>query len=89
MLFEGCQGKKGPEIQEKNCPNCGCPVEILSTELSAVCEGCGCTVFSDKMECARYCPKARECMGEEAYEKLLKAKNEWRQQMEQLQDDEW
>lgn len=90
MLFEGCQGKKSPEIQEKLCPGCGNPVELISTEVYARCEVCGTTVYSDLMDCLHRCPKARECMGDECYSRMLAARSQWQAQLAEMEnDDEW
>lgn len=90
MILDGCQGKKGPEIEEVICPNCGNTVELVSTDIFGVCEECGETVFTDRMDCARNCPQARECLGEKGYGRMINAKAQWRAQLEAQQDeDEW
>ena len=88
MLFEGCQGRKGPEILEKKCPNCGAEVELVSGEVMAVCESCGFPVYTDLMDCAFRCPQARQCVGEEGYARLLEAKARWEETMARLHDDD-
>lgn len=88
MLFEGCQGRKGPQVQEKLCPNCGSPVELISTDIYTECEECGCLVFSDEVECIQHCSKAKECMGESQYARLMEARKKWEEQMMQ-DDDQW
>lgn len=90
MLFEGCQGRKGIEIQEKECPYCGNPVELMSSDVYTRCEECGELVFSDLMECTQRCPRVRECVGDAYYERLKDARALWNAQLEQLNDeDEW
>ena len=90
MILEGCQGKKGPQILEKTCPRCGATVELLSTDLSVQCGNCGETVYSDLMDCSQRCPKARECLGEKAYERMAAARDAWRRERLRLQEsDEW
>lgn len=90
MLLEGCQGKKGVQIREKTCPNCGSSVELMSTDVCAQCEECGTVVYSDLMDCVQHCPKARECVGDAYYERLIAAKEQWQARMQALQDDdEW
>lgn len=90
MLFEGCQGNKGVQIQEKVCPGCGNTVELISSDVFVQCEKCGFTVYSDLMECTRRCPKARQCVGEAYFERLTAAREAWEAQMQELQnDDEW
>ena len=90
MLLEGCQGKKGVQIRERRCPNCGCLVEMMSTDLCVECDNCGATVYGDLMDCALNCPEARQCIGDAQYEKLMEAKAQWRETMgAQQDDDEW
>lgn len=90
MLLEGCQGKKGPQIREVTCPQCGSPVELMSTDVSAECEECGFTVYSDLMDCVFRCSMAKECVGEAQYARMLAAKADWQNQQEQLLDnDQW
>ncbi len=90
MLLEGCQGKKGVEITEKVCPNCGNLVEIFSTEICAECEKCGSVVYSDLVDCVQWCPKAKECVGEHLYARLLEARARQDTQMQAFSDsDEW
>lgn len=90
MLFEGCQGKKHIRIQEKECPNCGKTAEIMSSDVYILCEECGEPIFSDLVACSLRCPNARDCVGEAAYERLCEARQLWREQQEQLNDeDEW
>lgn len=71
MLFEGCQGKQGVTVQEKRCPQCGNNVEIFSTDISAECDNCGFTIYNDVLSCIQWCDSARECVGDEMYERLL------------------
>ncbi len=88
MLFEGCQGKKDVQFEERVCPNCGHTVEITSADLYAACDNCGCTVYSDRADCVRHCAKARECLGEERYRRLMEAREKLQGQMEAFQDDD-
>ena len=90
MLLEGCQGKKGPQLWEQPCPNCGAPVEMASGDVSALCEVCGALVWSEQMDCAFRCPHARECVGEAQYARLEQAREQRRRQAErQYSEDEW
>ncbi len=73
MIFSGCQGKPENTIFEVECPHCGEPVEMASTDPSAVCDECGATVLNDKMKCIFWCENARECVGDEAYEAAMAA----------------
>ena len=85
-----CQGNKGPVIIEKECPNCGSLIEMMSTDPSAKCESCGFTIWGDMMDCVYSCPRARDCLSKEQYERLNAKKEEWiRAMSEQLDGDEW
>lgn len=88
MLLEGCQGNKGVQIQEKTCPNCGNMVELMSSDVFVKCEVCGFPVYSDFMDCVQRCPKAKECVGEEYFARLMAARQQWEAQMNALQDDD-
>lgn len=71
MSFTGCQSRsKEISIEEKICPQCGGEIEIFSVDAEARCEKCGFTVYNDTMSCVQWCRHAKECVGEELYEKL-------------------
>lgn len=89
MLFDGCQGNKGVQIQEKTCPVCGSTIELMSSDVFAECEECGTVLYSDYMECIGRCAKAKECVGEAYFQKLMDAKEAWQVQRLVEQDDEW
>ena len=72
MIMEGCQGKKGVEIYDKVCPQCGHEIEIFSVDTEAVCENCGFKIYNDTLNCVQWCQYAKECVGEEMYEHLMK-----------------
>jgi hypothetical protein len=72
MIMEGCQGKPKLSIMEKNCPQCGSEIEIFSVDTEAVCENCGFVIYNDTLTCVKWCSYARKCMGDEAYESLMK-----------------
>ena len=72
MILEGCQGKPQIKIMEKECPQCGHEIEIFSVDTQAVCENCGFVIYNDTLTCAQWCKYARECMGDEMYEALMK-----------------
>ena len=90
MIQEGCQGHRGAKIQEKICPRCGSAVELFSTDVSVTCETCGCEIYNDLVDCVQWCDKARECVGEELYARLMAAgENISRKMQEIAEDDEW
>ena len=71
MILEGCQGKPQIEIMEKTCPRCGHEIEIFSVDTEAVCENCGFVIYNDRLSCVQWCKYAKQCFGDEAYEKLM------------------
>ena len=72
-MLDGCQGKpRTPTIEEKICPNCGNIIEIFSIDTEVACEKCGFIAYNDKLSCVQWCQYARKCVGDEAYEALMK-----------------
>jgi len=66
----GVENYKTPTIIDKICPNCGADVELFSVDTEMACENCGFVVYNDTMSCVRWCKYARNCFGDELYEKL-------------------
>jgi ribosomal protein S27E len=77
MLKESCPGSKeirSPYPEDILCPFCGHKGEIWSDEPQTTCRGCGKTISRDmKPSCLKWCPAAKECVGTEKYERLIKA----------------
>ncbi|VAX33403.1 hypothetical protein MNBD_NITROSPIRAE03-925 [hydrothermal vent metagenome] len=75
---EGCPGSveiKSPFPEELICIFCGSTVEIWSDETEAVCGNCGKVVTREmRQTCLDWCPAAKECVGAEKYERLMKRK---------------
>lgn len=71
MIFSGCQGKPQTKILYKKCPECGCEIEMMSTDTEVTCDQCGCTVYNDTLSCVRWCEHARECVGDTMYEYMM------------------
>ena len=36
-----------------------------------ICPNCGFVVYNDKLSCVQWCKYAKQCVGEETYEKLM------------------
>ncbi|MDA8170862.1 MAG: hypothetical protein M0Z48_03430 [Nitrospiraceae bacterium] len=77
MAKEGCPGSReitNPHPEEIRCRHCGAANEIWSDEPEIECGGCGQTI-SRRMayNCILWCPAARQCVGEEKYERLIKS----------------
>ncbi|GAB4482726.1 MAG: hypothetical protein OHK006_01850 [Thermodesulfovibrionales bacterium] len=77
MLKEGCPGSqeiRTPYPEEIRCFWCEATNEIWSDEPDTKCKSCGKTVARDmKTSCIEWCPAARECVGAEKYDRLMKA----------------
>lgn len=74
-MFEQCPGTSNirtPTIELKECPQCGEEVEMFSTDMQMDCPKCGFTVYNDLESCIQWCKYAKECVGEEVYERLMK-----------------
>ena len=75
--FAGCPGaarlKGTPELEVKGCPECGREIEIFSSETHAVCR-CGFVAYNDAQSCISWCVYAKECVGEEIFQKFSTVK---------------
>lgn len=72
-MLNGCPGVGGlrgtPTIAVKTCPECGREIEIFSVDTHVVCK-CGFIVYNDTQTCIKWCAYARECVGDEIYDKF-------------------
>lgn len=77
MFKEGCPGSReirNPFPEEIFCFYCHTLNEIWSDEVEIECKGCGKIISRDmKPTCLEWCPAAKECVGVEKYERLMKA----------------
>jgi NADH pyrophosphatase NudC (nudix superfamily) len=72
-LIEKCPGAKSilmPTIKLRKCPQCGSEVELVSTDMKTNCPGCGFIIYNDVSSCVQWCERARDCVGEELYNRL-------------------
>lgn len=73
-----CPGSRDinrPKPLYLKCPNCGNEVEIWTDEFKATCENCKEDVFREEApSCIEWCKEAKECIGEEKYNQLIKQK---------------
>lgn len=74
LLFDKCPGASlitgTPTLKEKTCPECGKIIEIFSIDTEVACE-CGFMAYNDTVTCVNWCQYARECVGDEAYERIM------------------
>ncbi len=66
----GVENYKTPTFIDKVCPQCGADIEMFSVDTEATCENCGFVVYNDTMSCVKWCKYAKNCFGEELYNKL-------------------
>jgi predicted RNA-binding Zn-ribbon protein involved in translation (DUF1610 family) len=67
----GATNIRMPRLEVKNCPKCGEEIEIFSNESSAKCSKCGLMIYNDLLSCVEWCEYAKECVGENTYEKVM------------------
>ena len=67
----GAVGIKGtPTLKIKACPECGHDIEIFSSDVQIPCANCGFCAHNDTMTCINWCQYAKECVGEELYNRF-------------------
>ncbi len=84
-MVEQCPGAvniRMPRLEVKNCPKCNEEIEIFSNEASAKCSKCGFVIYNDLLSCVQWCDYAKECVGEEVYERLMQQLSEEKQDKE-------
>ena len=73
MIMQGCMARpKTPTIIEKVCPQCGHEIELFSIDTQMPCEHCGFVAYNDTLSCVQWCQYAKECVGEEMYESMMR-----------------
>ncbi len=77
MLDFKCPGSmsiKQPMPEMFTCPNCKAEVEIWTHERMRKCDSCGKPVTKDMggASCIQWCQYAKQCIGEEKYQELLR-----------------
>ena len=60
-----------PTLTIKKCPECGGEIEMFSVDAKAECPNCGFVAYNDLNSCIFYCQHARECVGDEVYERVV------------------
>jgi len=75
-MKESCPGSKeirNPYPEELVCAYCMHKNEIWSDEPDTLCKKCGKAITRDmNPSCMQWCPAAKECVGAEKYERLMK-----------------
>ena len=87
VIMGGCQGRpKTPTITEKICPNCGSVIELFSIDTEVACEKCGFVAYNDELSCVQWCKYARQCVGDEMYERMMKVAEHMKEKQAQEKD---
>jgi len=77
-MKESCPGSseiRSPYPEELKCVYCGFSNEIWSDESEMDCKSCKKLITRNmKPTCLEWCPAAKECVGAEKYEKLMRRK---------------
>jgi DNA-directed RNA polymerase subunit RPC12/RpoP len=84
-MIDKCPGASTilqPTIKYKACPECGNQVEIVSTDMKVNCDKCGFTIYNDLTSCIQWCKLAKECVGEETYNRLMSEMKQKKQAQE-------
>lgn len=72
MIYTGCQSKsKEITLEERICPQCGNVIELFSVDTEVACEHCGFVAYNDTLSCVQWCQYAKQCVGEEMYERMM------------------
>lgn len=75
-MKESCPGSKeirNPYPEELICAFCTHKNEIWTDEPDTICKACGKTITRDMVpSCIMWCPAAKECVGVDKYERLMK-----------------
>ncbi len=78
VFKESCPGSaeiRSPYPEEINCFWCKTRNEIWSDEVEMDCKKCGKKITREmKTSCIEWCPAARDCVGPEKYDRLMKAR---------------
>ena len=65
---------------QQQCPNCGAEIELFSIDTQMPCEKCGFVAYNDTLSCVQWCAYAKECVGEEMYEAMMKIAEQQKRQ---------
>jgi len=74
-MYGQCPGSaniRTPTLSIKKCPECGHDVEIFCSDVKVACDNCGFVIYYDISGCIQWCKHAKECIGEERYNELVK-----------------
>ena len=78
-MLDRCPGSanlRTPTLAIKKCPRCGEEVEVFSTDVKVTCGKCGFVVYNDLLSCVQWCRYAKECVGEETYQRLMEKRTD-------------
>jgi hypothetical protein len=67
----GADNIRTPSLKTKVCPICGGDIDLFSIEMQGICEKCGFVAYNDTKTCIKWCKYARECVGDDLYERIM------------------
>lgn len=77
-MISNCPGAlkfKEPEPEIIKCPSCGEEVEIWTDEIKVTCRNCKeTTICEGGPNCLDWCKYAKECVGDQIYNRYMKNK---------------
>ena len=71
-ICPGIANIRTPTLQIRHCPDCEAEVEVFSTDTDVGCNHCGFVIYNDLASCIQWCKYARDCVGEDTYQKFKK-----------------
>jgi hypothetical protein len=92
MTTFSCPGAsriKEPIPEFFKCGKCGAEVEIWTHEFSRKCQVCGNNVLKEEVPtCIEWCDYGKDCVGEEAYNRYMKAKGAKKEDKKRTEEEE-
>jgi hypothetical protein len=67
----GSENIRTPTLKTKICPECGSEIDLFSIDMQVKCDKCGFIAYNDTKTCIKWCKYARECVGDELYQKFM------------------
>jgi len=77
-MKEHCPGTSSirtPTLKMKPCPECGGEIEVFSIDTKSKCAVCGFVIYNSVASCIKWCPHAKECVGEDVYNQMTQGEN--------------
>ncbi|MDR3170696.1 MAG: hypothetical protein LBU17_03610 [Treponema sp.] len=63
-----------PTLETRICPQCGAEIDLFSCDMQVPCT-CGFIAYNNMQSCISWCAYAKQCVGEERYERYRKKRS--------------